>query len=115
MTDADLFLWDCKAAPAKPRHHVPPQYANGWLAYIPRGSAFELIEHLFSLCDSHDGAILRFESEDGGIVLGLHAPIPPPQNGLPESELDLAPQSPRRARPMIRTGGRFDPSGFRGC
>jgi hypothetical protein len=116
MTDADLLLWDCEDAPSSLRRLVPTEYSNGWLAYIPPGSALELIEFLFSFSNSHQGAILRFESEDGGIVLlGARASVPPIQNDLAENGLDFDPQPPRRTRLLVRMGGRFDPPGSRGC
>jgi hypothetical protein len=90
MSDTELYLWECKDAPANLRLFVPKENSNGWLAFVPRGSTSELIGSMVMLCGSPGGAVLRFESEDGGIVLvGTHAPISPTKNRLAEKGPDF--------------------------
>jgi hypothetical protein len=75
VSDTKLLLWDFEDAPLQFRRLLPFSCMNGWVAVVCAGSSLEIVEVLVARWRISGHTVLRYEGEDGGIVLvGPHTP-----------------------------------------
>ena len=69
MSETKLLLWGFEDAPLQFRRCLPFTYMNGWLAFVCAGSSLEIVEALIARWRLSGQTVMRYEIEDGGIIL----------------------------------------------
>ncbi|MGJ5813856.1 hypothetical protein [Paludibaculum fermentans] len=78
MPDTDLQLWDFADAPDALRELIPTPYAGGTVVIVLPGGAAEIVDYLMARWTLLGLAVVRYEREDGSIVLaGPELPLSP--------------------------------------
>ena len=62
-------MWDFEQAPDNLRRLVPMAYAGGWVAFVYPGGAAEIVESLMMRCKAYGFSVVRYDIENGGVVL----------------------------------------------
>ena len=69
MSDTKLLLWGLEDAPVQFRRLLPFTCESEWLAFVCAGSSLEVVEVLIARWRISGRTVLRYEVEDGGIIL----------------------------------------------